>query len=148
MRSWLILIGAIVVLGAMAWITDTVTLQGERTVYTVECQSGTWQGQRCVGKLKPAERIRFRALKAHREVLFWTVGAVEASGKFTDCQIQDGRNWTCNPGADASRTITLQLVHGLPVADSGGRTRPFHAVAKWRWWLLYWGVPAGTEADV
>jgi hypothetical protein len=95
-----------------------------------------------------AERFRFRALRTPKEVVFWTVGASAPSGKFTDCVIQDGRNWSCRPNADAGRTITLQMLHGAPARDHSPLTRDFHAVAKWKWLLLKWGLPAGTEADV
>ena len=53
------------------------------------------------GTLGAADRYRCRAVKAHHEVLFWRVGVAEESGKLTDCQIQDGRNWICNPDEDA-----------------------------------------------
>jgi len=33
---------AIIALGLVAWATDWVTLQGERTIYTVECVAGRW----------------------------------------------------------------------------------------------------------
>jgi hypothetical protein len=129
------------------WASDKITLDGERTVYTVECHDGTWQGTHCSGELKATNRYRFRALKAHREVVFWTAGAGEPSGRFTDCDIQDGRNWTCQPMQDAQRTITLQLNKGKPVPDASGVVRPFHAIAKWRWYLLRSGIPVGGGAD-
>ena len=133
--------------GLLAWADDFITLKGERTVYTAGCQQGVWMGERCTGTLVAAQRYRFRALKANREVLFWTVGVAESSGKFTDCLIQDGRNWSCKPTADASRTVTREMVHGRPAADASGLARPLHAVAKWRWWLLRWGIPLGNEAN-
>jgi hypothetical protein len=145
MRIWLFVTLGLAVLSLMGWISDKITLQGERTVYTVECQQGSWQDQRCSGRLVAADRVRFRALKAHSEVLFWTSGASEPSGKFTNCKIQDGRNWNCKPNVDGPSTITHEMVHGRPIADPGN-ARPFHAVSKWRWWLLRWGVPLGNEA--
>ena len=63
------------------------------------------------------------------------------------CVIRDGRNWTCPAHEDAKRTITLSLEHGLALHDGTGRTQPFHAVDKWRWLLLRWGLPAGSSAD-
>jgi hypothetical protein len=147
MRKWIASVAVVAVVAAMIWSTDAVTLQGERTVFTVDCINGDWQGHRCSGTLRATERYRYRALKAHREVIFWRVGVAEESGKLTDCQIQDGRNWICNANGDSSRSIVLEMRHGEPVADMAGRTRPFHAVAKWRWWLLRRGMPAGTEAD-
>jgi hypothetical protein len=60
------------------WSSDRVTLQGERTIYTVNCVNGTWDGHRCNGLLTTGPRFRYRALKAHGEVLFWVgrTGAV------------------------------------------------------------------------
>ena len=147
MRTWIAILAIVALIASTLWLTDTVTLQDERTVFTVACVQGDWQGERCSGSLVAAQRYRFRALKAHREVIFWRVGVAEESGKLTDCQIQDGRNWICHANADAGRSIVLELRHGQPIADAAGRTRPFHAVAKWRWWLLRWGLPAGREAD-
>lgn len=135
--AWLALAAGAAVLGGCAWLTDFVTLQGERTVYTADCRGGSWQGDECTGTLAAGNRYRFRALKAHREVLFWTVGSAgEPSGKFSDCTIQDGRNWICPAGPALAGTITREMVHGVPAADPSGLARPFHPVPKWRWMLL------------
>jgi hypothetical protein len=146
-RIWVLGFGVLALLGLLAWSEDFITLQGECTVYTVACQQGVWIGQRCTGKLAAAERYRFRALKTRGEVLFWTLGVPEPSGRFSDCVIRDGRNWSCKPSADASRTVTREIAHGRPVADSSGFTRPLHAVTKWRWWLLRRGLSLGSEAS-
>lgn len=139
---------AVAMLAAWVWLSDYVTLQGERTIYTVDCAGGEWKGETCTGHLVPAERYRFRALHAHREVLFWTVGATtERSGRFGDCDIHDGRNWSCQPSADSMKSITLQIRRGMAIHDPLGRVRPFHAVEKWRWLMLRRGWPAGNEAD-
>jgi hypothetical protein len=138
---------AVLAAAALLWASDKISWEGERTVYTAECRDGAWQGSRCAGKLVAADRFRFRVLQPHHEVVFWTVGASEPSGKFTDCDVHDGRSWTCRPNADAARAITLQMEHGLPVPDPTGRARKFHAIAKWRWTLLNWGIPAGSGAD-
>ena len=148
MRIWLFLLSVFAVLSVLIWADDAITLQGERTVYTVTCRQGAWQTQHCTGRLGAADRYRFKALKARREVLFWTLGVAEPSGRFTDCAIQDGRNWSCSPTADASRTITRAMVHGQPIAGAGGPTLPLHAVPKWKWWLLRWGVYVGSDADM
>jgi len=147
MRLWLFVLAALAVVVAFIWASDKVTLQGERTIYTADCRDGAWQGVNCTGRLVAADRFRFRALRPHREVVFWTVGAAEPSGKFTDCDIEDGRNWTCKPNAEAARTIALQMSKGDAVPDSLGRTRPFHPVAKWRWFFLRFGLPVGSSAD-
>ena len=115
-------------------------MQGERTIYTVECVGGAWNGDRCQGKVAAGQRYRYRALKPHREVIFWTVGTSEPSGKFEDCTIHDGRNWICKVCPDARRSITLQMAQGHPVAGSDAVTRPFRAVSKWRWMLLKQGL--------
>src|SRR4051812_45446856 len=82
---------AFVALAFVSWASDFVTLQGERTIYTVHCADGTWRGQTCTGKLVPDGRVRFRALRAHREVLFWRAGVREPSGRLIGCDIEDGR---------------------------------------------------------
>ena len=139
LRVWAFVIALFVALGFAAWASDFVTLQGERTVYTADCDGGGWEGDRCSGKVKAGTRYRYRALKPHNEVIFWTVGTSEPSGKFTDCKIQDGRNWACKVCADASRSITLAMAHGKPVVAADAGTRPFRAVSKWRWLLLQRG---------
>jgi hypothetical protein len=147
MRIWLYLSIVIAMLAFLAWADDTVTLKGERTVYTADCRQGTWSGQHCSGQLVAAARYRFKALKARREVLFWTSGVAEPSARFTDCAIQDGRNWRCDPTPDLARTVTHEMVHGNPVADASGLAQPLHAVAKWKWYLLSWGFPIGHDAS-
>jgi len=146
-RMWLLAMLALAGCAALVWANDAVTPQGERTIYTVNCEGGTWQAAHCTGKLVAAARYRFRALRPHAEVLFWTVGASTPSGKFDACTITDGRNWACKPCADASRTITLQMVHGYAVPSPNGPTLPFHAVQKWRWWLLRSGIAFGSDAE-
>ena len=137
-RVWAFVIVLLAALGFAGWCSDFVTMQGERTVYTVECDGGAWNGNRCGGHLVAGARYRYRALKAHSEVVFWTVGGSEPSGKFAECDIQDGRNWRCKANADANRSITLEMTEGFPVA--GPVTRAFRAVPKWRWLLLQRGL--------
>jgi hypothetical protein len=133
-----------------AWLTDSVTLEGERTIYTAECEGGDWTTgpvPSCSGKLVAGERFRFRALRAHSEVLFWTVGdSHRPSGKFSGCTVTDSRNWTCPGNEQSGDTITHQMQDGSPQPDKSGRTRPFHAVEKWRWILLRGFAPT-AKAD-
>ncbi len=129
-----------IVLVIVAWADDFVSLQGEHTIYTVTCEDGQWNGNVCSGRLAPGYRYRFRALKKRKEVLFWRVGVSEPSGKFTDCDITDGRNWRCTANADAARSITLALVRGRAQHDATGATRPFHAISKWKWWCMRAGL--------
>lgn len=135
------------VLGAWIWLSDFITLQGERTIYTVRCDGGGWNGRRCAGRLAPGPRFRFRALRPHGEVLFWTVGGTAPSGRFTACEIRSGRNWRCRPGAAARDTITLEMRHGFAVHDDTGQVQDFHGVSKLHWLLLRSGLPTGRSAD-
>jgi hypothetical protein len=146
LRTFVISLATIAAIAAYAWATDKVAWQGECTIYTVRCEQGEWQGSRCSGRLRAAERYRFRTLKPHREVLFWVVASAEPSGKLTDCTIEDRRHWACKGGADAARSITLHMVAGQPVPDAGTGARAVHTVEKWHWWLLRFGLPAGSEA--
>ena len=142
---WLLSIVVLLSLVGIVWASDQITRQGERTVYTVECDGGAWQGAHCAGRLSPGARHRFRVSKARGEVLFWIVGAPRPPEKFTDCVIKDGRNWICRPGAEASHTITLQMSDGRPVLSPSGPTQPFHTIQKWRWWLLRCDVTLGDD---
>lgn len=145
-RVWAFVIVILAALGFAAWCSDFITMQGERTVYTVECHDGVWQGDHCTGKLTAGDRVRYRVLKPHNEVIFWTAGSKEPSGKFGECTIKDGRNWLCKANGDAVRSLTLQMVEGVPIAGPANVTRSFRAVSKWRWLLLQRGW--GVEADV
>ena len=145
-RVWGCVIAIVAALGFAAWASDFITMQGERTIYTVECRGGAWAGDRCDGNLVAGQRYRYRALTRHREVIFWTVGTTEPSGKIGECAIKDGRNWICKANADAARSITLQMVDGAPVSGPISVTRPFRAVSKWRWMLLKRGW--WSDADV
>lgn len=144
---WASLAMVILSFGLAAWSNDYITLQGERTVYTAGCQEGVWAGNRCTGKLVAADRYRFRALKPRGEVFFWIAGSPERSGRFTECQITDGRNWVCKANADATRSITLRLSRGRPATEPAVETRPFHAVSKIRWMLLKYGMSFGDSVD-
>jgi hypothetical protein len=141
------LLVVVAILAVYAWAVDFITLEGERTIYTAACVGGTWTGNRCGGDMVAGDRVRFRALKAHSEVLFWTAGAAEPAGKLTACEVTSERNWTCPASADASRSITLQMVRGKPIADAQGRTRVFHSVPKMQWLLLRAGVGWGATAN-
>ncbi|MGE5338428.1 MAG: hypothetical protein ACM3PU_11400 [Gemmatimonadota bacterium] len=136
----------VLLLAMLAWADDFVTLQGEHTIYTVHCE-GSWSGTTCAGRLAAADRYRFRALRARREVIFWVAGSPEPSGKFTGCEIRDGRNWSCKPSPDAARSITLALVRGKAQHDATGVTRAFHAISKWKWWWLRAGLGTFKRAS-
>jgi hypothetical protein len=137
LRTWIALLIAFAGAAYFAWVLDWITPQGERTVYTVEC-SGRWAGAACEGKELAGKRYRFRALKAHREVLYWTVGAEgEPSGKFHDCLIENGRNWTCKAAATGQPpAITQGMLRGEPLPHPSGQGPAYRQVSKWQWiWL-------------
>jgi hypothetical protein len=140
-------IPAVLCFAFFIWTTDKVTLQGERTIYTVDCRNGAWESNRCSGKLAAGPRFRYRALKAHGEVLFWVLGSQERSAKLTGCTIQDGRNWTCPASADAPKSLTLALSRGEPVRDPTWPTLTFHSTSKVDWILLRFGFGVGQMID-
>lgn len=144
---WIWVAGLIVVVAAYAWAVDFVTFEGQRTVYTANCDGGVWAGKRCTGRLTAGDRIRYLALPPHGEVVFWTAGASEPAGKLTGCTVKSGRSWTCPPGSEAKRSVTLKMELGEPQVDPGGRTRSLHAISKLRWYLLSLGLPTGATAN-
>jgi hypothetical protein len=64
---------AVVVAAGLIWSSDQITLQGERTIYTVTCEGGTWTGAKCSGRLAAGPRYGFRSSKLRREVTYWVV---------------------------------------------------------------------------
>ena len=50
-RVWGFVIAIVAVLGFAAWASDFITMQGERTIYTVDCRDGAWAGDGCAGNL-------------------------------------------------------------------------------------------------
>ena len=146
MKSLLGLIVALVIFGLLVWGSDRVTLQGERTVYTVNCEGGTWEGLHCSGRLAVGDRYAFRASPRRGEVIYWTRGSRERSGTYSDCSVVDRDNWTCNVRADQKGAITYAMVNGRPLHVGAGLALPFHDVAKWKWWLIDVGLPM-SDAD-
>ena len=125
-----------VMVSAFLWGIDYLTLQGEWTVYTVECKQGTWNGDQCTGTLVSSDRYRFRALKNHGEVFFWIVGSRGSSGRLMPCEVVNRSNWSCQANADSSKSITLVMTKGRPVPDPVSNLRPVHAVSKMKWMSL------------
>jgi hypothetical protein len=132
---WVVL--ALLLVAALLWFSDRITLQGERTIFTVDCAAGSWEGARCTGHLVPGNRYAFRASKARQEVLYWIRGSDAPSGRYTDCTVTDRDNWSCNvvTGGTPS-TIAFEMVRGEPTRVGSGLALPYHSVPKWKWWLM------------
>ena len=129
-------VGAVVLVGLLLWGSDRITLQGERTIYTVDCDGGTWNGVQCSGRLVPGKRYAFRASKTRNEVLYWIRGSDAPSGKYSDCTVADRDNWSCNVKAGVPATIAFEMVKGRPTRAGSGLIASYHSVPKWKWWLM------------
>ena len=140
----LVVVGA---LSAFIWSSDHITLEGERTIYTVTCEHGTWDGLRCSGRIAAGDRYRFRSSRSRREVIYWISGSVAPSGKYADCSVTDRDFWSCKANAGEQPSIAHELSDGRPVQRAGAVDMPFHAVAKWKWWALRLGIPGFRKAD-
>jgi len=140
-------IALLVVVIVGLWATDRITLQGERTIFTVKCNGGAWQGRRCTGTMVPGEQYAFRASHTRNEVVYWVRWSNAPSGKFTDCMVKDRDNWTCNVQLDQNPALTFEMAKGKPTRGVQGIAMPFHNVSKWKWWALDMGIHAFSEAD-
>lgn len=130
----------------LIWASDQITLEGERTIYTVTCDQGSWDGLRCKGRMVAGDRYRYRALKNRNEVIFWIVGSPTPSGKYSDCSIRNRGNWSCNATAGPRQSITLEMMNERATHAPAGLALPFHAISKWKWWILHAGLSPFTEA--
>jgi len=131
----------------LIWGSDRITLQGERTIYTVACANGVWEGLQCTGHLVPGDRHRFRASQSRHEVLYWIAGSDAPSGRYTDCQVKNRDNWICAVQPDQPHSIVREFSGGSPIVHGTAFAPPFYAVAKWKWWALYSGMPGLSSAD-
>ena len=145
---WLAATACLIVLVGFIWAADAITLQGERSVFTVECLGGGWQAKHCDGRLLAGAQYTFRVVDGLREVQFWVVGAPHSTGQLTECAITDGRNWACKSGPDFKRAVTVQMLQGAPVDRLPESGKRLHPISKWRWYLLRIGISLGHDADV
>ena len=136
----------VIVLAFFFWASDEITLQGERTIYTVNCEHGQWDDLRCTGMMVAGARYRYRASQSRNEVVFGVAGSSAPSGKYTDCNVRNRGNWSCKPTVDMAPSITLEMRHDRATHGPPVLTIPFHAVPKWKWWLLRAGIRAFNEA--
>src|SRR5664279_4924927 len=77
---------AVLGLGILIWASDRITLQGERTIYSVICEGGDPVSLRCTSRLAVGERYRFRASVCRNEVVYWIAGSRARSGKSPSLQ--------------------------------------------------------------
>lgn len=127
---------ALAIVATLIWSSDRITLDSERTIYTVRCEGGAWEGLRCTGRLVAGDRYRYRASRTRNEVHFWVAGSATPSGTYTDCSVRNRGNWRCNATVGQAPSITLQMVDDQATHGPAGLTVPFHAIQKWKWWLL------------
>ena len=147
-RSLFIIAAAVfAALVAFIWASDRITMEGERTVYTVTCEQGAWDGLRCTGRMAAGDRHRFRSIRSRREIVYWIAGSSMPSGKFTECDVTDRDRWKCQVRVGEQPTIAHELADGRPVPIAAGSDLPFHAVHKWKWWVLNVGIPGLRKAD-
>jgi hypothetical protein len=130
------------------WASDRITLQGERTVFTVDCKDGSWQQNVCTGRLVPGNRYTFRASRSRQEVLYWIVGSSSPSGRYTGCRVENRGNWTCSAMTGQPPTITYAMKDDQPTPGPAGVVPPFHAVPKWKWWAIRYGIGRFNESGV
>jgi len=140
----LVIVGA---MGVFIWSSDRITLEGERTVYTVICEQGAWDGLRCTGRIVAGDRHRFRSSRSRSEVVYWIAGSAAPSGKYSECDVTDRDFWSCKTQAGELPTIAHEFSDGRPVPRAAGIDLPFHAVNKWKWWALRLGIPGFRKAD-
>jgi hypothetical protein len=138
----------ILAFGVFVWATDKITFEGERTVYTVTCGHGTWERSRCTSRLATSDRYTFKASRSRQEVLYWVVGSKQPSGKYTDCQVANRGNWTCNVRVDQPMTITYEMKNDRPAHGAEGLALPFYAVPKWKWWAIRYGIGRYSDAGL
>ncbi len=130
-------IATVVLVAVLLWGSDQITLQGERTIYTVDCEAGRWNGTECASRLIPGKRYAFRASKSRHEVLYWIRGSDAPSGRYTDCTVTDRDNWSCNAASgDGTPSIAFEMIKGRPTRSGSGMAAAYHSVPKWKWWLM------------
>jgi len=131
----------------LIWASDRITLQGERTIYSVDCAQGTWDGNRCTGRLVPGPRYAFRVSPRRHEVIYWIRESEAPSGKYTDCSVKDRDNWTCNVQIGQPAAAAYEMKDGRPTRGTRGLTIAFRDVPKWKWWAIRGGAGFFTVAN-
>jgi len=146
-KVWTFLILVLAGFVLLAWASDRITLQGERTVYTVNCEGGSWEGLRCSGHMVAGMRHRFRASRRRSEVLYWVADSPATSGKYTDCRVVDRDNWACEEHSGQPAAAAQEFSHGRPLIHRGASGVQVRAIAKWKWWALRAGWRWFDKAD-
>jgi hypothetical protein len=137
----------VVVIATLIWGSDRITLQGERTIYTVDCAQGVWEGNRCTGALTAGPRYAFRASVRRHEVIYWIRDSTAPSGKYSDCTVKNRDNWSCNVEVGQPPAVAYEMHDGRPTRGSIGLSMTFHDVPKWKWWAISYGIGHFTEAS-
>lgn len=139
-------IALIAVVTFAIWASDRVTLEGQRTVYSVSCSGGGWQGARCSGTMVAAERYIYRASRRRQEVVHWTLGSASPSVTYRGCTVTDRDNWTCRVEAAGTPPAALQMERGHLRGGPLDPASSVRAVKKWKWWLMHLGLHVFSDA--
>jgi hypothetical protein len=146
--KWAIVGVIVIALGIALWGSDKITYEGERTIYSVRCEQGNWEGLACKGRMVAGERYRFRASVSKQEVLYWIVGSSQALRQVQSLRGQGSRQLGVRGqhGAGQPATITRSMSNGRPKREEGYHSIPFRAVPKWVWWVLDSGLHVYSKA--
>ena len=55
--KWAIVAVIVIALGVALWASDKITWEGERTIHTVRCEQGNWEGLACKGKMVAGRQV-------------------------------------------------------------------------------------------
>jgi hypothetical protein len=137
--AWVVCALAALLLGAIAWADDAITLEGHWTVYTARCDGGQWERDtdHCSGRRLAAERHRFLSDRSASTVQFEIVGTATTQGTLAGCTVQDGRNWMCLSCGLSVCPVTRVLQRGEPKleASAAASVRPVSKLT-WHWLRL------------
>ncbi len=146
-KVWFAFVGCAAILAVVAWVSDFFSLQGN-------IRSTPRRARKARG---PATVAPVRSWPGRGSGFGRCGGTAKcSSGRWEDpnppasshpCAIEDGKNWSCAAGAEASRSMTPGLDEGQPSERCGGSSRAnCRVVRKWVWLLLRWGVFFGATA--
>lgn len=121
-------------------------MEGERTLYTVQCSEGQWSGRACTGRLMAARSYRYEARPGAHEVVFSVDAAPSQRRRLAPCEVRDARNWSCAAGNDSASSVTLTMVCGQ-ATDPAPPALGLRVVPKLQWWRLKAGLDFSRDVE-